>query len=192
MTIVDGEHRWRACKALGYLELPIVKTEMSLEQMRIATLRHNRARGSEDAGLAAEVLKELISLGTMDWAKDALMLDDVEVRRLTESLRAEDVDSLVSDAEVTPEMLGAGGGGVSEFDETHGVNTDADRTRAKERLVAARRAGEEKTMAADDRSVYRLVLSYTGREAEIVREAVGPNAPEAVLAMCAAEQATTA
>ena len=58
-VIIDGEHRWRAASSLGIKEIPIVKVNMSKEQMRISTIRHNRARGSHDVQLEAEVLRDL-------------------------------------------------------------------------------------------------------------------------------------
>lgn len=71
LTIVDGEHRWRAARHLELKQVPIVKVDMTPEQMRIATLRHNRARGSEDITLAAEVLRDLRELGALDWATES-------------------------------------------------------------------------------------------------------------------------
>ena len=62
-VIVDGEHRWRAARKLGMAEVPVVLVDMTLEQMRIATLRHNRARGSEDIELSTELLRDLRGLG---------------------------------------------------------------------------------------------------------------------------------
>src|SRR5690349_8625748 len=70
--IVDGEHRWRAAKRLGYKEIPVVLVDMTDPQMRIATLRHNRARGSEDIELTIKVLQDLRTLGALDHAVDSL------------------------------------------------------------------------------------------------------------------------
>src|SRR5512135_3593876 len=80
--IVDGEHRWRAAATLGITHVPVVYVDMTPEQMRVSTIRHNRARGSHDVGLEAEVIKDLQRLGVLDWAQDALLLDDVEIQRL--------------------------------------------------------------------------------------------------------------
>ena len=40
-------------------EVPVVFVDMTREQMRVSTLRHNRARGSEDIDKSADVLKDL-------------------------------------------------------------------------------------------------------------------------------------
>lgn len=65
--IVDGEHRWRAGRHLGLEMVPVVFVDMTMEQMRISTLRHNRARGSEDIDLSTKVLQDLRELGALDW-----------------------------------------------------------------------------------------------------------------------------
>lgn len=92
--IVDGEHRWRAAKQLGMPKIPVVLTDMSPEQMRIATLRHNRARGSENADLTANVLRELAELDALDWAQTSLLLSDDEINRY--------IDELPEPAELLP------------------------------------------------------------------------------------------
>ena len=70
------------------LEIPVVFVDMSVEQMRIATLRHNKARGSHDIELEAAVLRDLQQLGAIEWAQDSLMLDDVELDRLLNDVAA--------------------------------------------------------------------------------------------------------
>lgn len=81
-TIVDGEHRWRAAKELGYETIPVVKVNMTEAQRRLATMRHNRARGQDDPSQVAELMQDLEKLGALDWAQEALQLSDEEVRRL--------------------------------------------------------------------------------------------------------------
>jgi ParB/RepB/Spo0J family partition protein len=87
-TIVDGEHRWRAAHEIGLELIPVVVVPMEAAQARIATLRHNRARGSEDIELATQVLRDLEKLGALDWAQDSLDLSDVELQRLLEDIPA--------------------------------------------------------------------------------------------------------
>lgn len=84
--IVDGEHRWRACKALGWTEIPVIFTHMTQAQQMIATLRHNRARGSEDISMAADVLRSLDNMGAIDYAAESLLLSDVELQVMLEDI----------------------------------------------------------------------------------------------------------
>lgn len=86
--IIDGEHRWRAAQRLGLKEIPVVFTDMTPEQMRISTLRHNRARGSEDIELTIEILKDLRELGALEHAVDSLGMSDKEINALIEDLPA--------------------------------------------------------------------------------------------------------
>ena len=81
-VIVDGEHRWRAANHLGMTAVPVVFVDMSAEQMKISTLRHNRATGSEDLELSVKVLRELEDLGALGAAMEALQLDDEYVNLL--------------------------------------------------------------------------------------------------------------
>ena len=88
--IVDGEHRWRAAMELGYKEIPVVFVNMTIAQMRIATLSHNRARGQENVELTAELLRDLEKIGGLEWAQKSLEMDDVEIQRLIEDVHAPD------------------------------------------------------------------------------------------------------
>src|SRR5919106_1376019 len=81
-TIVDGEHRWKAAQELGYETVPVVRVSMSEAQRRIATMRHNRARGQDDTVAVAELMLDLEKLGASEWAQEALLLSDEEMRRL--------------------------------------------------------------------------------------------------------------
>lgn len=186
--IVDGEHRWRACKALGHSEVPVVLVDMTPEQMRIATLRHNRARGSEDAGLAGDVLKQLAEMGAIDWAAESLQMDEVEVQRLMQEMGEDEVASMQVD--VPDEMLGPSGSGLTSLDVSSNVDRVADERRAKERILADAKTREEREMVQRDRT-YRLILHFTGDEAAVVRGVLEPAPAEHLLAMCRAESAPT-
>lgn len=86
--IIDGEHRWRAAQRLGLTTIPVVLVNMTQEQMRISTLRHNRARGSEDIELTISLLKDLQSLGALDHAVDSLGMSDRELNALLDDMPA--------------------------------------------------------------------------------------------------------
>jgi ParB/RepB/Spo0J family partition protein len=185
--IVDGEHRWRACHALGFDEVPCVLTDMTPEQARIATLRHNRARGTEDMGLAADVVRSLAEVGEMDFAAAELMLDTVEVDRIIKDLSTNELAGL--DIVITSDQLGPEGKGVTAFDTAHAVDLSGDERRAKEKVLASAKTAEEKQMSGDDKNVYRLGLLYTGEEGQLVEKVLQhlgseQSVPRAVLALC--------
>ena len=187
-TIVDGEHRWRGAAALGLEEIPVVFTDMTPAQAKIATLRHNRARGAEDIDLTANVLKDLEQLGALDWAQDSLMLDNTELEKLLEDVAA-------------PEAHAA-----EEYSESWDVGTDdtldeseeredgsmrrsvtpetLEKIRVAETKAKEARNEEEKTQARKEAKVYRLSLVFAGDEADIVRDVLGDNAAQTVLDLC--------
>ena len=113
---------------------------MGEAQAKIATLRHNRARGSEDIQMATDVLRDLESLGALDWAADSLDMDDTELQRLLEDIPA--AESLAGDEFSEAWAPGASGnqttpgeGGPVTISSTEsGVNADRDRER---RIAAA-------------------------------------------------------
>lgn len=107
--IVDGEHRWTAMIVLNYLRrnnIPLTSNEVSKarairEQIidpsdmvsvkftdmdevkrKVATLRHNRARGDEDMALVAEMFKEFEAGGALEAVQSSLSLEDEEMERL--------------------------------------------------------------------------------------------------------------
>lgn len=184
--IVDGEHRWRAARTLGFDTIPVVRVEMTPEQMRIATLRHNRARGSEDIDLTARVLADLRELGALDWAQDSLMLDDVEVSRLLDDLPAPEAlaGESFSDAwepSVGDEAREAEQGGRRGVDMTPEA---ADRIREAERRVQEAKTEEERAAARRDTDVYRLSVVFAGEQGRIVQAVLGSTPAARILAIC--------
>jgi ParB-like chromosome segregation protein Spo0J len=88
MTIVDGEHRWKASEnpaiyARTAGRVPVVFVEGSLEQRKASTIRHNRARGVHGILPMARIVQELHEAG-LSRAKiqKILGMEDEEVQRL--------------------------------------------------------------------------------------------------------------
>lgn len=198
--IVDGEHRWRAAITLGYTEIPVVITPMTPEQARIATLRHNRARGSEDFGLTAQLMRELQELGALDHAQDSLNLDDVELNRLlNESLPTEELpndeyseawepDALDADdvkATSTQARTIASSEGVSITSAATGKAVEDIRVR-EERLKAARTEQERQTVRNENK-IYRVSLIFSNEESEIVGKVLGKQPAQKLLELCRKE-----
>ena len=190
--IVDGEHRWRCAQELGYEEVPIVVTPMSFEQAKIATLRHNRARGSEDIELSAEVLRDLREVGALDWAQDSLMMDDVELTKLlddtsvSEALASEEFD----EAWVPTTTAGDDTEEAQEYKTNDGTlsralsKTAVEQQRKMEKDIATAKSEEERQMVVQENKFYRLNLVFSGEEGELVKSALGDEPATALLKLC--------
>lgn len=200
------KRRLEVLAAMPDLEIPMVLTDMSAEQMRIATLRHNRARGSEDYDLALNVLKDLRELGALQWAADSLQLDDVEIQRMLDDLPAPEV--LAGDEfsqawspnqnGVNEESLAAGtttaqvretGGGITS--ESMTVEAIEESRRREEQLKQATNE-EEKAKIRKESNTFRVVCIYSGEQAEIVKAVLGAEPASKLLEMCQQEAAKTA
>lgn len=186
--IVDGEHRWRAAQSLGYTEVPVVFTDMTPEQARIATLRHNRARGSEDVELTAQLLRDLRELGALDWAADSLMLDEVEMERLLEDIPAPEVlaGAEFSGAWVPSNTAEPTGDASTAAMGSAGATTAgaSQALREQEERIKEAKTDEDRAAAQRDVDVYRLAMVFTSDEAEVVRAALGDRPAERLLGMC--------
>jgi ParB-like chromosome segregation protein Spo0J len=193
--IVDGEHRHRAARVLGYEEVPIVYVPFTAEQMRISTLRHNRARGSEDMELSAEVLRDLQRLGALDMAQDSLMMDDIEMQHLLDDIGA--AEALASEEFSTAwEPTSAQDTTLDgKMKPEHGVRQDsmtpeaADAIRENERRIQEAKTDEERALARRDADLFRITLLFAGEQARIVRAVLGSEAAPALLRLCTAELA---
>jgi ParB-like chromosome segregation protein Spo0J len=192
MEIVDGEHRWRAARELGYTEIPVVFVQMEEGQRMVSTLRHNRARGSEDIELTAGILRDLEQLGSIDWAQDELMLDDVELERLLHDVAAPEA---LAAEEFSQAWVPEGTHHSAEegqFNRTIGgaaaiegaTAAASDSLRVAEKALAVAKTDEERQSAMKDRDVHRVALSFTGAEARDVREALGDKPAEELLRLC--------
>ena len=193
--IVDGEHRWRCAADLGHTEVPIVITPMGFEQAKIATLRHNRARGSEDIELTAQVLKDLQEVGAIDWAQKSLMMDDVEMNKLLDDISVTDAlaDEDYSEAWVPTDVAYDDTVKGKEYETNDGKLVRAmspeaiKQQRAMEKKFAAAKTEEERQAAAKESRFYRINLVFADAEAELVKKALGNEPAKALVAMCKRE-----
>ena len=87
--IVDGFHRYRIM--LEYPDiyerekglLPVSVIDTPIDQRMASTIRHNRARGSNDVDLMSNIVKELHEIGRSDgWIAKHLGMDADEILRL--------------------------------------------------------------------------------------------------------------
>lgn len=189
--IVDGEHRWRAARELGLPEIPIVFVDMTDEQMRVATLRHNRARGSEDVDLSAQVLRDLRELGALDWAQDSLLINDRELDKMLEDVDA--AQTLAGDdwnEAWTPTRVN---NTTQERDGKNGRTSATEATvkvhqAAVERLQAAKTDAERIVIERDARKGnYRVVLNFQEADADLVKAVLEPNPAQRLLEICREE-----
>lgn len=191
-TIVDGEHRWRAATKLGLKKIPAVIAPMSEAQARIATLRHNRARGREDEELAANVLQELAQLNALDWAQEALNLSDQEIKRILH-----DVETLAHaqtlppppDLTATAELPHAQ---PTPTPEEAPTRPETPRSKAREPSLPPSPPNPNPTPQEPDQSLYRLMVFYGQEDAPLLRRILDPNPSEKILELCRREKARRA
>lgn len=91
MRIVDGEHRWRASADPRLSEMtrgmvPVVFVDGDLDELVMATIRHNRARGQHGVVTMGVLVRDLLDAGhsAEDLGK-LLEMESEEVERLTDN-----------------------------------------------------------------------------------------------------------
>jgi len=73
--ILDGEHRWKAAKELGYTEMTVeTMGEISDQQAKFLTIHLNNLRGKDDVFKRAAILKELEQgqLEMLPWSQEEI------------------------------------------------------------------------------------------------------------------------
>lgn len=190
--IVDGEHRWKACHQLGLEEIPVVFVDMTPEQMRISTLRHNRARGSEDIELSIQMLQDLRALGSLDQAVSSLMIDERDLAALLDDLPA----PLALADEVYSKGWEPQAGGSLE-DVSKGERQTANKhVSTSERAIDISVQKTQEIQNAESHTdamnknrelkaaLYNLTASYKGEDGRAIRETLGSRPAEVLLALC--------
>lgn len=83
-VIIDGEHRWRALKALGVPKIPcILEEDADEKQSKILTLRLNRERGYLVPVETGAVLETLVKDIPIDILAEATQIPQDEINILT-------------------------------------------------------------------------------------------------------------
>lgn len=173
-TIVDGEHRWRACKQLGYTRIPIVKVNMTEAQRRVATIRHNTARGSHDIELEAQVLRDLQKLGAIEWAQDALQLTDVEMDRMLNDIKPID-------------EYGAGDTFSDSWEyAANGSEGGADTSAAAQNALNTARELTQAGMKSADVELVKQSVTLTRSQVNTLNQATGGKSADTIMAMAEA------
>lgn len=73
--IIDGEHRWRVASILDIENVPVTFIELTDEEMRLATIIHNKARGKEDKELLNKI-DEFLKNKSIDMGGELLKNQD--------------------------------------------------------------------------------------------------------------------
>jgi hypothetical protein len=182
-------------KGVAEETMAVVKTDMTQEQMKIATLRHNRARGEEDIELTAQVLRDLQQLGALEWAQDSLQMSDDEINRMIEDI---DVPEALAGEEFNgawePEQKRAGVAtesteGQTDSSSSGGTITSAatveaiDEQRKREKQIAEAKSEEEREKIREESKIHRLNLVFSGEEAELIEEILGRYPAERLVKM---------
>lgn len=185
---IAAEYRSRRADLLADmpdLDIPIVKVDMTPEQARISTLRHNRARGSEDIELTAALLRDLEKLGAIDWAQDSLMLDDKELQRMLEDIPAAEALAAAEYGEAwTPGARTEKDGSAGESESYSLAAMDARRRAEDQARQAAN--DEDRARILRERDNFRFGFVYTGDDAKVVKTVLGEQPAETLLAICRA------
>lgn len=167
-VIVDGEHRWRAAHTLGLHEVPAVVVDMNPEHMRVATIRHNRARGTHDLDLEAALLHDLAELGDIDWVLDSLMLEpealDDLIQDMDEDIGEIELDIAMADGALVP----MSGDYTFEVDAYPLVPEQED-----DLSLGYGDLGPLVQEQGPPKAVYRITLGYTHGDAALIRAALG-------------------
>jgi ParB-like chromosome segregation protein Spo0J len=91
--IVDGFHRWTVSLEARIFNqtnglVPVVFIDGHKEALKMATIRHNRARGTHGIAAMAEIVADLSTLYTTKQLAELLGMSKEEVTRLKDNLTA--------------------------------------------------------------------------------------------------------
>jgi ParB-like chromosome segregation protein Spo0J len=171
----------------GDTDIAVVKLPMGEAQAKIATLRHNRARGSEDIELATDVLRDLERLGALEWAADSLDLSDDELNRLLADIPAPEALAGEEFTEAWQPATGTDEGARGQVTPSlYADSTDAgaDAARRNHERLAAAKTDQDRQAVLASKDVFRLSLTFSGDEAAVVRKGLGDRPAVTIIEWC--------
>jgi ParB-like chromosome segregation protein Spo0J len=186
--LTDAEwEQGRAFPMPADTDIAVVKMPMGEAQAKIATLRHNRARGSEDIELATDVLRDLEKLGALEWAADSLDLSDAELQRLLEDIPAPEALAGEEFSEAWQPSTGTDEGKRGQVTPSlYADSTDAgaDAARRNQERLAAAKTDQDRQAVLQSKDVFRLSLTFSGDEAAVVRKGLGERPAVTIIEWC--------
>jgi len=105
--IIDGEHRWKIAKSLGYTKMPIIVLERKLSDAMISTINFNKLKGEFDTLRLAAVIHELNKTYSMKELGDRLgyTLDELNGLEKLSKIDFDNIDEdLTSEEEKDPSI----------------------------------------------------------------------------------------
>ena len=105
--IIDGEHRWKIAKSLGYTKMPIIVLERKLSDAMISTINFNKLKGEFDTLRLAAVIHELNKTYSMKELGDRLgyTLDELNGLEKLSKIDFDDIEKdLASEEEKDPSI----------------------------------------------------------------------------------------
>lgn len=96
--IVDGEHRWKAAKELGYSKVSIIELDLNDINAVFQMIRFNREKGYFDNLKLNDIVEELIDKTNRTMVKEKLFLNNTEFDKLLSGLN-EEVSGMMDDVD---------------------------------------------------------------------------------------------
>ena len=96
LIIIDGEHRWKAAKELGFEEIPVIILDKDLPESMIATINFNKLKGEFDTLKLAGVIAEINKVYSLEEIEEKLGYTKEEIEGLNK-LNDFDFNSLEAD-----------------------------------------------------------------------------------------------
>lgn len=193
MQIIDGFHRWSCLRDLAseqgldpdLVEIPVVFLDgMDMAERMISTRRMNLARGTEDYDLTVKLMEDLMHLGALDKAQEALMMSDIEVQRMLEEAQAS-ADLAAKEFGEAWEPGPPDAGTRNDGREDVSMTDDAAKAiRRRDEAIRDAKTEQDREAAREEADVIRIVALYAGRQGRVVKAVLGDKPADKLLQMC--------